>query len=46
VDVDQAFRNGADHIVMGRPITHASDRRRAAEAVQERIAGLFTGEVR
>jgi orotidine-5'-phosphate decarboxylase len=41
VDVDQAFRNGADHIVMGRPITHAPDRRQAAEDVQARIAALF-----
>jgi orotidine-5'-phosphate decarboxylase len=42
VDVDQAFRNGADHIVMGRPITHAADKRKAAEHVQARIAALFS----
>jgi orotidine-5'-phosphate decarboxylase len=41
VDVAQAFRNGADYIVMGRPIRNAPDPARAAEAVQETIAGLF-----
>jgi orotidine-5'-phosphate decarboxylase len=46
VDVDQAFRNGADHIVIGRPIAQAPDKRRAAEAVQERIAALFSQEGR
>jgi orotidine-5'-phosphate decarboxylase len=42
VDVDQAFRSGADHIVMGRPITHAPNQRKAAEDVQARIAALFS----
>lgn len=43
VDVAQAFRNGADYIVMGRPIRQAPDPRAAALAVQETIAGVFTG---
>jgi orotidine-5'-phosphate decarboxylase len=41
VDVQQAFRNGADYIVMGRPIRKAPDPRAAAEAVQERIRQVF-----
>ena len=41
VDVDEAFRNGADYIVVGRPIRNAADPRAAAEDVQRRIAALF-----
>lgn len=41
VDVAQAFRNGADYIVVGRPIRQAGDPRAAAEAIQETIAGIF-----
>lgn len=41
VDVVQAFVNGADYIVMGRPIRNAPDPRKAAEAVQASIASLF-----
>ncbi len=36
-----AFRSGADHIVVGRPIRDASDPYRAASAIQEEIAGVF-----
>ena len=36
-----AFRAGADHIVVGRPIRHAADPRAAAEAMQAEIAALF-----
>lgn len=43
VDVAQAFRNGADYIVVGRPITHATDKRRAADSVQSQIAAVFAG---
>ncbi|MBI4757000.1 MAG: orotidine-5'-phosphate decarboxylase [Betaproteobacteria bacterium] len=43
VDVAQAFRNGADYIVVGRPIRQAPDPRAAAEAVQRSIAGVFGG---
>lgn len=42
VDVAQAFRNGADYIVVGRPIRDAADPRAAAEAVQSTIASIFT----
>lgn len=42
VDVEEAFRNGADYIVVGRPILSASDPVAAAEAVQQRIAALFS----
>jgi orotidine-5'-phosphate decarboxylase len=42
VDVEQAFRNGADYIVVGRPIRDAADPRMAAERIQERIQTLFT----
>jgi orotidine-5'-phosphate decarboxylase len=41
VDVEDAFRGGADYIVVGRPIRTAPDPRAAAEAVQRRIAALF-----
>jgi len=42
VSVDQAFRNGADYIVVGRPIRDAADPRAAAEAIQATIAKVFT----
>lgn len=41
VTVEQAFRNGADHIVVGRPIRDATDQRAAAELVQKQIADIF-----
>ena len=41
VDVAQALRNGADYIVVGRPIRDAADPRAAAEAIQKTIAGIF-----
>jgi orotidine-5'-phosphate decarboxylase len=42
VDVAQAFRNGADYIVVGRPIREATDPRAAAMAVQKTIAEVFS----
>jgi orotidine-5'-phosphate decarboxylase len=42
VDVAQAFLNGADYIVVGRPIRNAPDPRAAAQAVQKTIAGVFS----
>jgi|ETNmetMinimDraft_26_1059896.scaffolds.fasta_scaffold94290_1 orotidine-5'-phosphate decarboxylase len=42
VTVEQAFLNGADHIVVGRPIRDADDPRRSAVQIQEAIAGIFT----
>ena len=42
VSVEQAFRNGADHIVVGRPIRDADSPRAAAEAIQQTIAGEFS----
>jgi orotidine-5'-phosphate decarboxylase len=42
VTVEQAFGDGADHIVVGRPIRDAKDPRAAAAAVQQTIAGLFS----
>lgn len=41
VDVEEAFRNGADYIVVGRPIRDAPDPRTAGEAIQSRITALF-----
>ena len=41
VDVAQAFANGADYIVVGRPIRDAADPRKAAEGIQSTIAGAF-----
>jgi orotidine-5'-phosphate decarboxylase len=42
VDVAQAFANGADYIVVGRPIRQAPDPRAAAQAIQATIAGMFS----
>lgn len=41
VDVAQAFRNGADYIVVGRPIRQAANPRQAAAGIQETIRELF-----
>ena len=41
VDVAQAFANGADYIVVGRPVRDAPDPRAAAESIQSTIASLF-----
>lgn len=41
VNVEQAFLNGADYIVVGRPIKNAPDPRQAAEDIQTTIAGVF-----
>jgi orotidine-5'-phosphate decarboxylase len=41
VDVEQAFRNGADYIVVGRPIKNATDPRGKAEEIQATIAAIF-----
>ena len=38
VTVEQAFSDGADYIVVGRPIRDAADPRAAAQAIQETIA--------
>jgi orotidine-5'-phosphate decarboxylase len=43
VDVAQAFANGADYIVVGRPIRDAADPRAAATAIQATIAAAFEG---
>ncbi len=47
VDVEEAFRNGADYIVIGRPIREPENfgsPRLAAEDVQRRIQALFAGQ--
>lgn len=41
VTVEQAILNGADYIVVGRPIRNAADPQAAAEAIQAQIAGIF-----
>ncbi len=41
VDVEQAFKNGADYIVVGRPIRNAPDSRAAAASIHKTIAGLL-----
>ena len=41
VSVEQAFKNGADYIVVGRPIREADDPLAAAVDIQERIAKVF-----
>lgn len=42
VSVEMAFENGADYIVVGRPIRDAEDRKAMAEKIQGQIAGVFT----
>jgi orotidine-5'-phosphate decarboxylase len=42
VDVAQAFGNGADYIVVGRPIHQAPDPKAAAQAIQRTIASIFS----
>jgi orotidine-5'-phosphate decarboxylase len=41
VDVAQAFRNGADYIVVGRPVRDAPNPAAAAEEIQSTIAVIF-----
>jgi orotidine-5'-phosphate decarboxylase len=41
VDAAQAFVNGADYIVVGRPIKNAADPKAKAEEIQATIASLF-----
>ena len=41
VDVAQAFANGSDYIVVGRPIRQAADPRVAAQAIQATIRSVF-----
>ena len=41
VGVAEAFANGADYIVVGRPIRDAEEPRIAAESIQATITGLF-----
>jgi len=41
VTVEQAFRNGADYVVVGRPIRDASNPKAEAERVQSQIATVF-----
>ncbi len=43
VSVEQAFINGADYIVVGRPIRDAANPRAAAEAIQTTIAQSVAG---
>ena len=41
VSVEQAFLNGADHIVVGRPIRDAEDPKQAAIDIQASISSVF-----
>jgi orotidine-5'-phosphate decarboxylase len=41
----QAFKAGADHIVVGRPIRDAADPHRAAAAIQAEIADVFGSRI-
>jgi orotidine-5'-phosphate decarboxylase len=43
VNVAQAFLNGADYIVVGRPIRQAIDPYQAALAIQRTIQTVFSG---
>ena len=41
VTAEQAFLNGADYVVVGRPIRDAADKKQAAQALQEQIAATI-----
>ncbi len=41
VTTEQAFKNGADYIVIGRPIRDAQDPKQAASTIQQQIASQF-----
>lgn len=41
VSVETAFENGADYIVVGRPIRDAENRKTTAEKIQAQILGVF-----
>ena len=41
VTAAQAFSNGADYIVVGRPIRDAADPKVAADALQAEIASVY-----
>ena len=41
VTVEQAFKDGADYIVVGRPIRDAADPKAAAEGIQQSIESIF-----
>lgn len=43
VTLEDAFRNGADYIVVGRPVRDAADPRAMALDMQHQIAALFKG---
>lgn len=42
--VETAFRNGADYIVVGRPIRDAANRKQTAEHIQKQILAQFSPE--
>ena len=44
VSVEQAFQNGADYIVVGRPIRDAENPKAMAEKIQAQILGEFQGK--
>lgn len=44
VSVEAAFANGADYIVVGRPIRDADDRNAMAEKIQAQILSVFDGK--
>lgn len=45
VSVEDAFNNGADYIVVGRPIRDAADPKTAASQIQQSIARIFTSRL-
>ena len=46
VTPERAFEDGADYIVIGRPIRDAEDPRAAAESIQQTIQNIFDGRGR
>ena len=46
VSVNNAFLNGADYIVVGRPIRDSGNPREAALAIQQQISDAFRGQIK
>jgi orotidine-5'-phosphate decarboxylase len=44
VTLPEAFRNGADYIVVGRPVRDAENPRKAAQQMQAQIRDVFQGK--
>lgn len=46
ITVNNAFLNGADYIVVGRPIRDSDNPRETAVAIQQEISDTFRGQIK